>query len=81
MIRFQNDEAMVLASALMRGIHPLDVHRFECYQGAGELQLRQSHRKNQEVNLLFVSILWPRFFAFKRSPSEKDICLRVDKLA
>jgi hypothetical protein len=33
MIRHQNADAMVLASALMRGILPLDVHHFEYYQG------------------------------------------------
>jgi hypothetical protein len=33
MIRHQNADAMVLASALMRGITPLDVRHFDYYQG------------------------------------------------
>jgi hypothetical protein len=33
MIRHQNADAMFRASALMRGIHPLDVRHFEYYQG------------------------------------------------
>jgi hypothetical protein len=33
MIRHRNADGMVLASALMRGIHPPDVHHFEYYQG------------------------------------------------
>jgi ATP-dependent helicase YprA (DUF1998 family) len=32
MIRHQNADAMVLASALMRGIHLLDVRHFEYFQ-------------------------------------------------
>jgi hypothetical protein len=31
--KFRNADAMVLASALMRCIHPLDVRHFEYYQG------------------------------------------------
>jgi hypothetical protein len=67
MIRHQNADAMVLVSAIMRGIHPLDVHHFEYWLGPwrqnfdDELRLRQNHRKNQEVDLLFVSILWRSF--------------------
>jgi hypothetical protein len=33
MIHHQNADAMVLASARLRGIPPLDVHHFEYYQG------------------------------------------------
>jgi hypothetical protein len=35
MIRHQNADAMVLASVLMRSIHPLDIRHFEYYQGQG----------------------------------------------
>ena len=78
-IRHQNADAMILASALMRGIPPphtpppLDVRHCEYYQGGdashkrtgqnhgvsilmtnyGHLRLRQNHRKNQEVGLLY----------------------------
>ena len=41
MIRHQNADAMVLVSALMRGIHPLEVHHFEHYQG-----VNASHKRN-----------------------------------
>jgi hypothetical protein len=74
MIHHQNADAMVLVSALVRGITPLDVRHFEYFQGGeclsnahwlgpshhfdDELRLRQNHRKNQEVGLLIVSILY-----------------------
>ena len=57
----------------MRSIHLLDVwgganasHKCTGYIGPwrqhfdDELRLRQNHRKNQGLGLLFVSILWPR---------------------
>ena len=43
MIRHQNADAMVLASALMRHIHPpLNVHHFKYYQG-GEYQVTSQY--------------------------------------
>ena len=59
MIHHQNADAMGLASALMRGIAPMDVHRFEYFQEGetrtarpiwrqhfdDELRLRQNHWK------------------------------------
>ena len=65
------------AIALLRGIHALDGRHFEYYQEVNashkrtwlgwrqhfddELRLRQNHRKNEEFDLLFVSILWHGF--------------------
>ena len=36
MIHHQNADAMVLASVLMRGIHPLDVCHFKHFQGGDQ---------------------------------------------
>jgi uncharacterized membrane protein YccC len=65
MIRHQNTDAMALASALMSsppGRPPFSIlSEGECLSYRqhfnDELRLRQNHRKNQEVDLLFVSIL------------------------
>jgi hypothetical protein len=66
MIRDQNAFAMFLVSALVRGMHPLNVRHIEYFQGANAShkrtgyrtmatalqRLRQNHRQNQEVGLL-----------------------------
>jgi hypothetical protein len=57
MIRHQNADAMVLAGALMRGNHPRASARRYAEIYYKKLRLRQNHRKNQEDDLLFVSIL------------------------
>jgi hypothetical protein len=50
MIRHQNADAMVLASALMRGALAIGPWRQHFYD---KLRLRQNDRKNQEVGLLY----------------------------
>jgi hypothetical protein len=74
MIRHENADAMVLSSALMRGIHPWTSAILNIIRGRmplisalarsrwrqhfdDELRLSQNHRKNQEIDPLFVFIL------------------------
>jgi hypothetical protein len=67
MIHHQNADAMGLASALMRGITPLDVRHFEYYQG-GEC-LSNAHWLGP----------WHRIRRYSRSVTQASICPRFCK--